>query len=167
MNTKDNTNIGLDIMEYFNRCLNIRKTAIKFNMVLEDLYEFIFEYDGTRGLQCADDYHECRKEIIGRREWFEEQHKKLDEMIEMKRTPDREDMHEIIEKYNSGNSELYEIADEYNLWINNLFRLLKENGIIVVETDAKGYDNFYAQHMGAWSKRNGSLNLIEDFYVSV
>ena len=75
--------------------------------------------------------------------------------IWMKWTPDREDMHEIIEKYNSGNSELYEIADEYNLWINNLFRLLKENGIIVVETDAKGYDNFYAQHMGAWSKRNG------------
>lgn len=166
-----NNDRSYEILNYFNRFSNIRKTADRFHMTVEALYEMIPEWDGNHDkLQSADDYDECRIEIIGRKQWDAENEHGPDqyEIDSRKRTPSQEEMQKILVEYNSGNYYLYEIADNHDIWINNLFRLLKEYGAILNETDANEYDSFYRQHLGSKSIWDGktSLNLIEQFYAS-
>jgi hypothetical protein len=166
-----NNERSYEILSYFNRFSNIKKTANRYRISIEDLYEMIPEWDGnTDGLKSADDYDECRIYIIGRKKWDEEHDPEPDqyELDSRKRTPIREEINKILAEYNSGNYYLYEIADNHDIWINNLFRLLKEYGAILDETCAKGYDVFYMQHLGSKSIWDGktSLNLIEQFYAS-
>lgn len=141
---------AVKIVNYFNRCLNIRRTAFKFGMEMEEFYVWISDWDD--GLKSACDYDECTMEVIGRKEYDEEQEDEMDprDLIIRNRIPSaNEVVNKIISDYNGGNLSLYELADKYNLQINILFRLLKENGIIEKETDAKGYDNFYTEYCGA------------------
>ena len=159
-----------EILEYFHDCSSIRKTSWKFGIDMEELYELIPEWDGCRdGLQSADDYNECRLEVIGRQQWDEEQEDDMEpeELALLKhRTPESDEITKIIADYKDSNLSLYELADRYNLWINNLFRLLKENGVIEKEIDARCYSTFYTEHGGAWSEWDGksNLGLIEAFY---
>ena len=87
------------------------------------------------------------------------------------RTPEQDTINKIIEDYRDASDlSLYELADRYDLWINNLFRLLKENNIIEKETDAKGYGDFYRDYLGSghiWNGVSNELRLIEDFYKNV
>jgi hypothetical protein len=155
----------LDILEYFNSCGSIRKTAARYNMDMEELYESIPEWDGCRdGLQGADDYHECRMEVIGRNQWDDEHDEYSEEELDIrKRTPDPDELVSILKDYKDDKFTLYEIADNHDLCINNLFQILKENKIIENETDAKGYANFYTEYNGSWSEWDGKsdLGLIE------
>ena len=165
-----NNDMALEILEYFNRCNSIRKTARKYDMDMEELYEIIPEWDGCRdGLQGADDYDECRIDVIGRKQYDEECDEYTDdELADRKRTPEKAELDEIIADYKEDRMTLYEIADHYNLWINNLFRLLKENKLIEKETDVNNYPNFYMDYEGIGSEWDGKsdLGLIETFYTS-
>lgn len=160
---------ALEILEYFHSCSSIRKTAWKYNMEMEELYESIPDWDGCRdGLQSADDYHECRIEVIGRQEYDEEQEYDMEqEEIEyLMRTPEPEEITKIIGDYKKGSLGLYDLADKYKLKITNLFRLLKENKVIEKETDAKYYKSFYVDYNGAgteWDQKS-EIGLIEAFY---
>ena len=160
---------AVEILEYFHSCSSIRNTACKYNMEMEDLYESIPEWDGCRdGLQSADDYHECRIEVIGRQEYDAEQECDLkeEEIEHLMRTPEPDVITKIIADYNDSNLSLYDLADKYELKINNLFRLLKENKVIDNETDAKNYQSFYVEHNGAgteWDHKS-EFGLIESFY---
>ena len=158
---EQNDDRAIEILEYFNRCGNIRQTAAKYDMDMEYLYDMITEWDdGCRdGLQSADDYDECRTEVIGRQQWDEEQDDHDEIAIKFRnRTPNQEELDNIFNDYNSGDYELYEIADTHDLKINNLFRLLKEKGLIINETDAKRYAEFYVQHIGAGCDWDGKSN---------
>ena len=64
------------------------------------------------------------------------------------RQPDTLELNKIIEDYKTETNSLYELADSYDLLINNLFRILKETGMIEKETDAKGYSRFYTEYNG-------------------
>ena len=160
---------AVEILEYFHSCSSIRKTAWKYNMEMEELYESIPEWDGCRdGLQSADDYHECRIEVIGRQEYDDELEDDMEqeELVHLMRTPEPNEITKIITDYNDSNLSLYELADRYELKINNLFRLLKENNVIEKETDAKGYASFYEEHNGAGTEWDGKseFGLIDMFY---
>jgi len=156
-----------EILQYFHSCSSIRKTAWKYCIKMEELYELIPEWDGCRdGLQSADDYVECRIEIIGRREYDEELEEDMtwEEREFRERALDTDDVYKIISDYiENTNLSLYEIADKYELRINYLFRLLKENKAIDKETDVKGYAGFYEEHMGSGCEWDGEseLGLIE------
>ena len=158
---------AIKIIEYFHSCSSIRKTAWKFGIEMEELYELIPGWDGCRdGLQSADDYQECRIEVIGRREYDEELEEDMTwEKREFReRALDTDDVYKIISDYiESTDLTLYELADRYELRINYLFRLLKENKVIDKETDAKGYAGFYEEHMGSSCEWDGEseLGLIE------
>ena len=160
---------SLEILEYFNQCGSIRKTARNYNMDMEELYESIPEWDGCRdGLQGADDYHECRIEVIGRREYDEEEEESMTkEQLEFRqRLLDKKDITNIIGDYKESTLSMYELADRYEIQINYLFHILKENSVIEKETDAKGYASFYEEHMGSGCEWDGKsdLGLIEQFY---
>ena len=160
---------AVEILDYFHSCSSIRKTAWNYGMEMEELYESIPEWDGCRdGLQSADDYEECRIEVIGRQEYDDEQEYDMEpeEIANLMRTPEPEEITKIIADYNNGILSLYDLADRYNLKINNLFRLLKENNLIEKETDVKSYASFYIDHNGAgteWDQQS-ELGLIEAFY---
>ena len=154
-----NNDRALEILEYFNRCGSIQKTASKYNMDVEELYDMIPEWDGCNdGLQGADDYHECRKEIVGRQQWDEEH-----DIIKRTRVDSPEELDEIVKEYKSGDMDLYEIADCHDLDIKFFFKLLKDLRLINKETDAKGYGNFYVQYLGSGTEWDGekTLNMIE------
>ena len=164
-----NAEDAVDILDYFHSCSSIRKTAWNYNMDMEEVYELIPEWDGCRdGLQSADDYEECRIEVIGRQEYDDEREYDMDEeeLEQLMRTPEPEEIAKIITDYNNNILSLYDLADRYNLKINNLFRLLKENNVIKKETDAKGYASFYVDHIGAGTEwdQTSELGLIEAFY---
>lgn len=154
-----NNDRGLEILEYFNRCGSIKKTAMKYNMAIEELYDMIPEWDGCNdGLQGADDYDECRKEIIGREQWDEDQN-----TIKRIRVDSPEELDEIVKEYKSGEMDLYEIADYHDLEIKYFFKLLKELRLINKETEAKGYAIFYVQYVGLGAEWDGetTLNMID------
>jgi hypothetical protein len=143
---------AIKILDYFSMCLNIRKTAWKFSMEMEELYVRISEWDNSSELlESACDYDECRVEVIGRKEYDEEQEDEMDprDLIIRNRIPNTNEVNLIIADYSLGNLSLYELADRYDLHINNLFKLLKEKGMIEKETDAKGYESFYTEYLGA------------------
>ena len=133
---------------------------------MEELYELIPEWDGCRdGLQNADDYEECRIEVIGRREYDEEHEEDMTtEQREFReRQLNADEVNQIINDYICSDLTLYELADRYELQINYLFKLLKENKLIEKETDAKGYADFYEEHMGSgceWDGK-GELGMLE------
>ncbi len=151
-----------EILQYFHSCSSIRKTAWKYCIKMEELYELIPEWDGCRdGLQSADDYVECRIEIIGRREYDEELEEDMtcEEREFRERALDEKDINNIIADYTESNLSLYELADRYELKINYLFRVLKENKVFEKETDAKGYASFYEEHMGSTCEWDGISDL--------
>ena len=156
-----------EILDYFHSCSSIRRTAWAYGMEMAELYELIPQWEDSReGLKAADDYKECRIEIIGRREYDEEEEEDMTrEQREFReRALDKEDINAIITDYKeSTNLTLYELADRYELRINYLFKLLKENKVIEKETDAKGYASFYQEHMGSSCEWDGKseLGLIE------
>jgi hypothetical protein len=162
------------ILEDFHSSKNIRRTASKYDMEMEDLFDCIVRWDGCRdGLQRAHDYDDCRLEYYGRRQHDEEQ--ECDEMdpeeLENRmRTPEPDEIISIICDYKKNNLTLYELADNYNLKINNLFRLLKEYKLIEKESDATDYGSFYIEYVGKgtakiWDSKS-ELGLIESFYKS-
>jgi hypothetical protein len=157
-----NNEDAVEILEFFHSCSSIRRTAWKYGMDMEEMYELIPQWDGCRdGLQSADDYDECRIEVVGRQEWDEE---KEDSMTEEEkairdRTPDAAEMSKIIADYKDSSLTMYEIADRYNLNIYNLFRLLKENKLIEKETDAKQYAGFYVDFNGVGSEWDGNSEM--------
>ena len=142
------------ILEDFYSCRSIRNTAWKYGIEMEELYESIIRWacdcDCDCVIKAADDYKECRIEIIGRQEYDDELYETMDtEEFEYKnRQPDAVELNKIIEDYKNGTWSLYELADSYDLLINNLFRILKENGMIEKETGAKGYSRFYTEYNG-------------------
>jgi hypothetical protein len=150
---------AIKILDYFSMCLNIRKTAWKFGMSMEELYERISEWDDHSNLlESACDYDECRIEVIGRKEYDEDKIEREDFLLR-NRIPSVNEVSKIIEDYKESNLSLYELADRYDLQINNLFRLLKETGMIEKETDAKGYDNFYTEYLGTGCDWDGKSDL--------
>ena len=150
---------AIKILDYFSMCLNIRKTAWKFGMTMEELYVRISEWDDEYSniLKTACDYEECSMDVIGRKKYDDSREYEMEpkEFILRKRTPDTNEVKKIITDYSVTNLSLYEIADKYELRINNLFILLKENGIIEKETDAKGYAEFYTEYLGAGCEWDG------------
>jgi hypothetical protein len=160
---------AVEILECFHDCSSIRKTAWKFGIDMEELFELIPEWDGCRdGLQSADDYNECRLEVVGRNQCDEEQEDDMEpeELENRMRTPETDEMTKIIADYKDSNLGMYDLADRYDLKINNLFRLLKENGVIEKETDVKSYESFYVEYLGAGSEWDGKseFGLIAAFY---
>jgi hypothetical protein len=150
---------AIKILDYFSMCVNIRKTAWKFGMSMEELYERISEWDDHSNLlESACDYDECRIEVIGRKEYDEDKIEPEDFLLR-NRIPSANEVSKIIEDYKGSNLSLYELADRYDLQINNLFKLLKENGMIEKETDAKGYDNFYTEYLGTGCDWDGKSDL--------
>ena len=152
-----------EILYYFHSCYSIRRTAWAHGMEMAELYELIPQWEDSReGLKSADDYKECRIEIIGRREYDEELEKDMtwEEREFRERALDTDDVYKIISDYiENTNLSLYEIADRYKLRINYFFRLLKENKVIDKETDAKGYTSFYEEHMGSGCEWDGKTEL--------
>lgn len=147
-----------NILEYLYTSNSIRDTAWKYSMDISNLFLMIPECDGcSDGMHDLYDYDSCRLEVLGRRLYDEEQECKMssEELEERMRIPDQEEVSRIIKAYNN-NKKLYEIADNFDLKINNLFRILKENGIIQKETDANGYKDFYIEYYGS-KKTNFSV----------
>ena len=153
-----------EIIDYFHSCSSIRKTAFEYGMEMAELYESIIRWscDCNCVIKEADDYKECRIEIIGRREYDEELEEDMtrEEREFRERALDKDNINKIISDYiDSTNLTLYEIADRYELKINYLFKLLKENKLIENETDANGYHNFYEEHMGSGCEWDGESTL--------
>ena len=153
-----------EIIDYFQSCSSIRKTAFEYGMEMAELYESIIRWscDCNCVIKEADDYKECRIEIIGRREYDEELEEDMtnEELAFRVRALDTDDVYKIISDYiESTDLTLYELADRYELRINYLFRLLKENKVIDKETDAKGYAGFYEEHMGSGCEWDGESEL--------
>jgi hypothetical protein len=157
---EDNAN---EVLDYFHSCSSIRRTAWAYGMEMAELYELIPQWEDSReGLKAADDYKECRIEVIGRREYDEELEKDMtwEEREFRERALDTDDVYKIISDYiENTNLSLYEIADRYKLRINYFFRLLKENKAIDKETDANGYECFYEEHMGSGCQWDGESEL--------
>ena len=149
---------GCEIMEFFHSCSSIRRTAWRYGMDLEEMYNLIPQLEDTwKGLESASDYDECRMEVVGRQECDAEQEESMtaEEIAIRDRTPIKEELNCLIADYKDSSLSLYEIADRYNLCIYNLFRLLKENKIIEKEIDAKGYSGFYTEYNGAGAEWDG------------
>ena len=151
-----------EIWQYFNRCGSVRKTAQKYDISIEELFELIEELDGdNKDLRGALDYEECHKEIIGRKQWDEE-HECEKRCLE---DLDDDEIDDIVKEYKSGEMHLYEIADCHDLSICDFFKLLKTCKLIVKETDAKYYKAFYKQHFGTGFEWDGvtEIGLLEFF----
>lgn len=140
------------ILDFFNSCGSIRRTAFKYGMEMEELYERISVWDGRYdALFKADDFEECRIEVVGRQECDKELCEDLesDELALKTRELDADEIKNIIDDYKNSELSLYQLADRHNLKIDHLFLTLNNNGIIEKETDAKGYAVFYREHLGA------------------
>ena len=160
--SQQNEEDGCEILEFFHSCSSIRRTAWKYGMDLEEMYELIPQLEDTwAGIKTASDYDECRMEVIGRQEWDADQEQTMtaDEIAIRDRTPIKEELNCLISDYKDSSLSMYEIADRYNLCIYNLFRLLKENQIIEKEIDAKGYSSFYTEFKGAGSEWDGKSEI--------
>ena len=150
------------ILDYFHSVYSIRRTAWKYGMEMSNLYELIPQWEDSReGLRSAQDYKECRIEVIGRREYDEEEEERMTkEQLEFRLRPlDEEDITNIIADYKGSTLSIYELANRYELQINYLFRILKENNIIEKETDIKHYVDFYEEHMGSGCEWDGKSEL--------
>ena len=161
INDRNNEDV-CEILEFFHSCSSIRRTAWKYGMELDELYNSIPQWEDTwRGLEAASDYDECRKEVIGRQEYDADEEREMtaEEIKNRDRTPIKEELDCLISDYKESSLTIYELADRYNLCIYNLFRLLKKNNLIETETDAKGYAGFYTEFMGAGSEWDGKCEI--------
>ena len=115
------SDFSLEILEYFNSCGSIRKTAARYNMDMEELYESIPEWDGCRdGLQGADDYNECRMEVVGRNQWDDEHDEYSEEELDIrKRTPEPDELVSILKGHTDMIDSLLKL--NFSLNINFLF----------------------------------------------
>lgn len=150
------------ILEYFHSNHSIRRTAWRYGIEMDKLYELIPQWENCReGLKAADDYEECRIEVIGRREYDEELEEDMtkEEFEFRERHLDTDDINKIITDYKESSLSMYEIADRYELQINYLFKVLKENKVLEKETDAKNYASFYEEHMGTGCEWDGKSEL--------
>jgi hypothetical protein len=151
-----------NILEYLYTSSSIRDTAWKYSMDVSELFLMIPEWEGcSDGMHDLDDYYGCRIEVLGRRLYDEEQESKMshEELEERMRTPNKEETSKIIKAYNNKKN-LYEIADDFDLKINNLFHILKKNGIIEKETDINNYKDFYTIYLGTQKNEwNGKSDL--------
>ena len=119
-----------EILDYFHTFHSIRRTASTYCMEMDELYELIPQWEDSReGLKSADDYDECRIEIIGRREYDEELEKDMTkaEYDFRERYLDADEIHDIIADYKYSKLSMYELVDKYEVRINYLFKVLKEN----------------------------------------
>lgn len=151
-----------EIWQYFNRSESIRKTADKYGISIEEVFELIEGLDGnTKKLKGASDYQECFIELNGRHQW------ELCHCIKKRGLEDLDDdeIDEIVKEYKSGDMHLYEIADCHDLYICDFFQLLKNCRLIVKETDAKKYSAFYKQYFGTGFEWDGKteIGLLEFF----
>lgn len=150
------------ILEYFNCCRSIKKTAWKYGMEIEELYDQISVWDGSyKGLHAADDFEECRIIVIGRKEYDKEIESNLDpeDLAFRTRDLDANDIYKIIRDYKDSELSLYDVAHRHELKINHLFLTLKNNGIIEKETDVRDYANFYKEYLGAREEWDGKSDL--------
>lgn len=157
-----NNEDAVGILDYFHTVRSIRKTALAYGIEMEELYELIPQWEDCRdGLKSADDYKECRIEIIGRREYDEELEENMtkEEYEFRERKLNSDEVRDIISDYKDSSLSMYELADRYELQINYLFKLLKENNVIDKETDAKDYASFYQEHMGSSCQWDGKSDL--------
>ena len=109
------------ILDYFHSVYSIRRTAWKYSMEMEELYQLIPQWeDSHNGLRSAQDYEECRIEVIGRKEYDEEEEEGMTkEQLEFRLRPlDEEDITNIIADYKGSTLSIYELADRYELKIN-------------------------------------------------
>ena len=161
-------NFACEITEYLEECKSLTETARKFNCSPEELYYCIPEWDDcNERLYGLSDYNIYKIKLEGRYDELDN----LKEIDNLKmRTPDQEELDAIFSEYSSNNITLYALADKYNLIINNLFRLLKENKLIMKESDAIGYSEFYKEYISE-SIYNmydiKDMNLIEMYYKYV
>jgi len=158
-------NIASEILDYLSECNSLTKTAEEFRCSPEELYYCIPDWGNCNDrLYGLDDYNIYRNKLDGR--YYE-----LDshEVVKM-RTPEQDELDLIFTDYNN-NFGLYQLADKYNLSITNIFRLLKEHKLIVKESDANGYDEFYKEYIGEcfYNKYdiNTNLKLIDMFYSNI
>jgi len=144
-----------EIWQYFNRCRSVRKTAQKYGISIEEVFELIEELDGnTKKLKGASDYEDCFIELNGRHQWD------LCHCVKKRGLEDLDDdeIDDIVKEYKSGEMHLYEIADCHDLSICDFFKLLRTCKLIVKETDAKKYSAFYKQYIGTgfeWDGKTG------------
>lgn len=159
---EQNEEDSVEILEFFHSCSSIRRTAWKYGMDLDEMYELIPQLEDTwAGIKSASDYDECRMEVIGRQEWDAEQEESMtaEEIAIRDRTSIKEELNCLIADYKDSSLSMYEIADRYNLCIYNLFRLLKENNLIEKEIDAKGYSGFYTEYNGVSAEWDGKSDM--------
>ena len=147
-----------NILNHFYAVNSIRQTAWQYGMEIDKLYELIPQWCGCYDrLHMANDFEECRIEVIGRREYDEEKEADLDseDFENRNRKPNADETNKILSDYEDGHMSLYKLSDKYDLQINNLFIILKENGKIEKETDAKGYASFYREYFGVGYEWDG------------
>lgn len=162
-------NIASEILDYLSECNSLTKTAEEFRCSPEELYYCIPDWGNCNDrLYGLDDYSFYRNKLDGR--YYE-----LDDFEQINsqkmRTPEQDELKLIFADYSSRNFGLYQLADKYNLLITNLFRLLKEHKLIVRESDANGYDEFYKEYIGEcfYNKYdiNTNLKLSDMFYSNI
>ena len=148
-------NLAVKILEDLYESENLAITAKKFGCDPIALYPHIINWEGcSDGLQNLEDYYDFYYKLEGRRceigEFSALECCDLEEYEKKRRTPSQEELDTIFSQYRSGEMTLYELADKYNIMIFNLFRLLKEHGLIESESDAIGYDEFYKEYVGVY-----------------
>ena len=150
------------ILDHFYAVNSIRQTAWQYGMEMDKLYELIPQWCGCYDrLHMANDFEECRIEVIGRREYDEEKEADLDseDFENRNRKPNADETDKIMSDYKDGHMSLYKLADKYDLQINNLFIILKENKVIEKETDVKNYAIFYREYFGVGYEWDGTSDI--------
>ena len=150
------------ILDHFYAVNSIRQTAWQYGMEMNKLYELIPQWCGCYDrLHMANDFEECRIEVIGRREYDEEKEADLDseDFENRNRKPNADETDKIMSDYKDGHMSLYKLADKYDLQINNLFIILKENKVIEKETDVKNYAIFYREYFGVGYEWDGKSDI--------
>ena len=161
-----NNHVAIDILDYLNKCNNLTETAEKFDCDPAEIYYSIPYWD------------DCNDRLYGLEDYLIHLHKldgrscELDDLAKWDklrmRTPDKGEIDSICTDYNRRKHSLYELADKYDLLIINLFRLLKERGLIKNETDAFEYCDFYKEYIGEHRynkyETKSDLGLIQMYY---
>jgi hypothetical protein len=161
-------NLAYEILDHLNESNSITETAKKFDCAPEELFYSIPEWDDcNERLYGLDDYLVYKNRLEGRCHEFDNLKDNLIDNKKM-RTPDSDELVAIFTDYKKRRHSLYELADKYDLLIDNLFRLLKEGGLIKSESDAFGYNEFYKEYISEtiYNSYNidTDLKLIDMFY---
>jgi len=160
-------NLSIEILDHINESNSLTETAKKFDCAPEELFYSIPEWDDcNERLYGLDDYLIYKNRLEGRCNEID----LIDNLKDNKkmRTPDSYDLDAIFTDYKKRKHTLYELADKYDLLIHNLFRLLKEGGLIKSESDAFGYNEFYKEYISETIYNSNNidtdLKLIDMFY---